>query len=299
MDKDKIVQLLNDIRPETNLYTFFLSSSEFDSSLLKDCIRFSFNQMIASFKNDCMQYNPHINYLKVQPLLKITLIVLEKNLDTLLLNIPSINQYNISQLIQLFTDNNFIKLLKNSMDAVIMLMKYIHIIENVCLIYIETKFIEKFIKENLLKINVYELYIKFATLCLVYGKFLLQNENVNTNRFYISIKCANEILKQKYLWIELNQMDKFAIHMELIFNAIYSITNKLMVNKKFQYTYDIENVFKFKSIDVNVNCVRSYKKAIYIGKFIEISMDGNAALTLINFGNSCRLKVIFFYPPIV
>lgn len=252
--------------------------------------------MTASFKNDCMQYNPHINYLKVQPLLKITLIVLEKNLDTLLLNIPSINQYYISQLTQLFFDYNFIKLLKNSMDSVIMLMKSINIIENVCLIYIEAKFIEKFIKENLLKITSYELYIKFATLCLVFGQFLLQNDNVNTNLFSISIKCANEILKQKYLWIELNHMDKYATHLEIIFNAIYAITNKLMVNKNFHHIYDIENVFKIKSIDGNVNNIHTYKQAIFIGKFIEISMgDGNAAVTLINFGNSCRLKVIFFF----
>lgn len=288
IDKDQIVQLLTDIRSETNLYTIIMSP-EFNSGLLKDCIRSSFNEMSRSFKNDCMQYHPHINYLKFQPLLKITLFALETNLNTLL-EIPSINQYNISQLTQLFSEYNFIKLLKNSMDAVISLMEHMDIVENVCLIYIETKFIEKIFKENLIKMTSYELYIKFSTLCLVFAQFLLQNEKWNSIEFQLCIQCANVILKQKYLWMELNQPEKYTTNLELIFNVVYAITHKLMADTNFVHKYENQNLFK--SIDLNNASVQSYKQAVFFAKFIEISTDDNVA-TLINFGNSCWLKVIF------
>lgn len=72
------------------------------------------------------------------------------------------------QLPQLYTDVNFSKCLQSTMHTIVALMRCIDMLEHVCLIHVEAQFIEKFIKENVLKPTYNELFIRFSYVCAAF-----------------------------------------------------------------------------------------------------------------------------------
>lgn len=242
IDKCKIVDMLSEIKSETKLNKIF-QSPQFDRSLLKIVIQCSFNEMVIKFKQDCLQHNPHMNYLKIPLILKQALMMLIADIEWLyataypLMSSPGDNvkmpattigddcsvvssaapvptqmgcntensgdlacdknnatvshdaitaativtssaagQQNTDsssnkrciQLTHLFANGNFSKRLKCTMQTIVALMHCIEQLEHVCLIHIEAQFIEKFIKENVLKPTHNELFIRFSCLCATF-----------------------------------------------------------------------------------------------------------------------------------
>lgn len=231
--------MLSEIKSETKLNKIF-QSKLFDRSLLKIVIERSFNEMVIKFKQDCLQHNPHMNYLKIPLILKHALttligdmewlyatayplmsspvdnvkmpattidddnarstaatmttkngannsssIVYDKNKAAAInsdigmttinndsatgeLNNDSNNSKRCIQLTHLFANGNFSKCLKCTMHTIVALVHCIEMLENVCLIHIEAQFIEKFIKENVLKPTHNELFIRFSYLCATF-----------------------------------------------------------------------------------------------------------------------------------
>lgn len=289
IDKIKIIEMLHEIKSEIKLSQIFQSNG-FDKSLLKTIIEYSFKVIGTKFKQDCLQYTPHMNYLKIPAMLKQALITLTNDVDvicsmalnpsmlassrsssmssalateattttaTATISTSSSSEYNIfteetfgTKLIssatglhsvdvdaikgkssrpvhsdddeadgdsdgdadadadadivdvdfdndstvnangnpavnhfpvtQLLSKCNLSKSFNNTMQSVIALMECVDALENVCLIYIEAQFIEKFFKENLLKPSHNELFIKFSHLCLLYvNECLIRHQNAN------------------------------------------------------------------------------------------------------------------------
>lgn len=228
--------------------------------------------MTNSFKTDCMQYQPHINYLKISPLLKISLIALQKAIaDILLLVVPpapsSINwdNFDVNQFPVNFFQYDFIKNIKNVMRAVITLLDGLAQLENICIMFIEARVIEKCFKENLLKVESYELFIEFATLCSAFGKCLAHNRKRNTCEFDTVVQCVNLILRQQSIWMELNDAKKYVKNIKLILNVVYSICNEIMEKSCL--------IDKIKNLDACTTFAESCKQAILIAKFVEIAND--------------------------
>lgn len=316
IDKSKIVKLLNEIKSQDKLNSICLSVN-FNNYLLAECINFTFRLMINAFKNDCIQYHPHLNYLKMQPLLKISLNILYVNLEKLFVNDATTTStkslsssvttnFNYHPLTQLFTtDCDFIENFKYIRNAIIILMENIDNIENICLIYIESKFIDKFIKDNLLKQKYNELFIAFSTLCTMYVDHLLMVQNhdnthdghnndndINFIEIDTSLKCIDSILTQKFIWIELNQSDKYINNIQIHLKFIYNILNNvLLTNTNFQNKYknpmlsiNNDNTTKkattstsastsSNTLHLDQHIIELYRKAIFIAKFVEIEND--------------------------
>lgn len=240
--------------------------------------------MAQSFRIDCAQFNPHLNYLKMQPLLRVSLATVCQTLEYLISR-PEFSQTD--EMPKLFSTNakyrqNFIY----AMAAVIQLLNDIEHLETICLAYVDAPLIEKYFKENLLKPDNYELFINFATACMQYANYMMtDNKNVsitndhddngnsivhiNTSDVDICFNCADAILKQKYLWIELNDVDKFQSSVELILNVVHVTTRKLGANTNFINKYDNENV-SCNSIEFNNAVAEWHRQAVFVAKYVEM-----------------------------
>lgn len=183
--------MLSEIKSETKLNKIF-QSERFDRRLLKVIIEHSFERIVSKFKHDCLQHTPHLNYLKIPLILKQAIMMLIGDMDSLCsvastrmrskrtagnINMSSATQTNAShsdnnnssigshlciQLTQLLADDNFTSGLRIAMQTNVTLMRCIDMLEQVCLVHIEAQFVEKFIKENVLKPAHHELFIRFS-----------------------------------------------------------------------------------------------------------------------------------------
>lgn len=279
----RVVQLLNEIKSEATLSQIF-KSTEFDSSLLKDCIDFTFRIMTNSFRIDCAQFNPHLNYLKMQPLLRVSLATVCQTLEYLVSR-PEFSQ--TVEMPKLFSTNSkYRKIFNDTMAAVIQMLNDVEYLETTCLAYVDAPLVEKYFKENLLKPDNYKLFINFATACMQYANYMLtQNENmpitndhddngnsivhINTSDVDICFNCADAILKQKYLWIELNDVDKFQSNVELMLNVVHVTTRKLVANTNFINKYDNVNVSS-NSIEFNNAVAEWHRQAVFVAKYVEM-----------------------------
>lgn len=278
----RIVQLLNEIKSEVTLSEIF-KSIEFDTSLLKDCIDFTFRIMTNSFRIDCAQFKPHLNYLKMQPLLRVSLTTVCQTLE-FLVSRPEFSQTGeMTKLIA--TNSKYRTIFKDAMAAVIQLLNDLEQLETTCLAYVDAPLVEKFFKENFLKPENYELFISFATACMQYVDYMMtENKNVsatdhddngnsivhiNTSDVDICFNCADAIFKQRYLWIELNNVDKFQSNVELILNMVYVTTRTLVANNNFINKYDNENV-SCNSIEFNNAVAEWHRQAVFVAKYVEM-----------------------------
>lgn len=253
--------------------------------------------MLNTFQTDCAQYNPHLNYLKMHILLKISLATLCKWMKKLVALMSNDFEMDTKLDKMRIIDIPFNRDLENVMNAIRILMDNLCDIEQVCLRYIEVRFVEKYFKENLLKPSQYELFINFATACMNYAELTqIKDFIVNNNNCFVAaggvpgipsakvanvfsyFQCTDSIIKQKHLWMELNQTEKYKTNVKLILNVIYMTTGLLLTNTHFLNKY--ENVDLFKSTELNKTSIELYRQAVFVAKFVESERETGNTLNI-------------------
>lgn len=256
-------QMLCEIKSEIKLQNI-IDSIEFNENILSTCIKFSVKQMMENFKIDCVQYNSHINYLKIPIILKVSINVLIKKLQLFIQSVENCDGF-------LFCNDNFNKKFKNLTKSVIAMFKSFELLEENCLIFVEMKFIEKFIKDNLLKQNNYDVFIKFLKITIQFSEYLIKNdENINSIKLSECFMCMEVILRERNIWNEINQTEKYFSHIKLAVNVIYLYTKNLLDKTIFLKKYINPDIFgNFSKQDENDDYINIYLKTIFIAKFIE------------------------------
>lgn len=256
-------QMLSEIKSEIKLQNI-IDSTEFNENILSTCIKFSVKQMMENFKIDCVQYNSHINYLKIPIILKVSINVLIKKLQLFIQSVENCDGF-------LFCNDNFNKKFKNLTQSVIEMFKSFELLEENCLIFVEMKFIEKFIKDNLLKQNNYDVFIKFLKITIQFSEYLIKNdENINSIKLNECFMCMEVILRERNIWNEINQTEKYFSHIKLAVNVIYLYTKNLLDKTIFLKKYINPDIFgNFSKQDENDDYINIYLKTIFIAKFIE------------------------------
>ncbi|KAJ6637731.1 Huntingtin [Pseudolycoriella hygida] len=253
-----LAELLFEITSEKQL-SFILSSKSFNICHLHTFINFSFDFMQSTFKQDCMQYNPHLNYLKIPLLLKHSMLALLEHVQTMCsLFSNDFNKKDAMQKLMADTENY-----RSLLNATIAFLSHVDELEHTCLAFIELKSIEKFFKQNILKEEMFETFVKFATICTLYVDHVLEHESIARHDIEISLRCADLILRQKLLWNVINSSDVFSKHIELVINVLYKTVNINFGNTKLMSRFEIE------SMDIN-RTSDCDKKAIFLAKFVEI-----------------------------
>lgn len=190
------VLLLNQLKSEPALSTIFdASTHHIAHDLLATCIRHAGQQMIAAFNADCVQFTPHPNYLKLPPLLK-------HALAALVAVFP-----NHSHLLQITGDLTDIDLFASFAAPVRAHFNVLAHLDDVALRHIDAKALDKFINQSLLDASLLETYLQFAGACLARSRALvvLGSSTVLASPTLDLLICADRILSQKSLWLELNR----------------------------------------------------------------------------------------------
>lgn len=121
----QVAEVLFEIKSESKLLSI-LTADNFNIKLLSSLINVSFEKMLRQFKFDCITINPHLNYMKISPLLKTSCCVLLRHLDN---------------------ENDYIEVVK----ILSLYMAWICELQKVTLIYVDIKLTEKFIADHFLR----------------------------------------------------------------------------------------------------------------------------------------------------
>lgn len=123
----QVAEVLFEIKSVFKLVAL-LTADNFNLKLLSSTINVSFEKMLQQFKIDCITKNPHLDYMKISPLLKTSYSVLLKILKN-------------------DADHDFIEVVK----ILSIYTNWINELHKIALIYVDIKLTEKFIADNFLK----------------------------------------------------------------------------------------------------------------------------------------------------
>lgn len=262
-DPGQIVKILLEIQSENKLQKIF-NTSDFDAMrILKHTISHSLQAMLQTFRNNCIQYNPHIHYMRPNPLARVSL----AQLMTRIVEEAKQSELHHQQQHQHQRSGN--SNIKNNngggsgggggsgsvngndnkatvtqeptgitsgattggtathhsqplyllpihlCEAVIALMENIKQIEVTALIYIESKFIDKFLSEHLLRPEHVTILVRFIGLCCQWLLVALGNNrppswsmwqcHEQRSAVTVVLRCIDILLHQKFIWSALNQ----------------------------------------------------------------------------------------------
>ncbi|XP_058837591.1 huntingtin [Topomyia yanbarensis] len=251
-----IARMLHELNSESKLINL-LSGGSFNPRILREVIATAFETMIHSFRVDCVQFNPHLNYLKIHPMLKVALIVLMKKLDELNAA-PEDAEMDESMIL------HYVK-------SVTVFLENLNRLEHFGLIYVEARFIDRFVKDHLLKSNFFESLLIFARNCGKLIRSKIRSAGLrNTTTLELYVKCIDLTLRQKYLWAELNQNDKFRDDQDLYVRVIFDVLKNHLRDSLFMEHYKLPEVF-VEQIRHKYDQVEVYLLVIVMAEFVSDS----------------------------
>ncbi|KFB36381.1 AGAP003681-PA-like protein [Anopheles sinensis] len=280
-----IARMLHELKSETKLINL-LSSASLNVRLLRDIISVAFESMFHAFRVDCVQFNPHLNYLKVHPMLKVALIVLMRKLADFAAA-PSKQEQDTTTMV-------------NCAESVICFLEYLTRLEHLCLFYIEGRLIDRFVKEHLLKSNFFETLLSFGGVC---ARAVQQEPPENVTRIELYLRCIGAILNQRYLWNELNQNDRYRDSVALYVDVVYTLQERSLVDDQHFVRRRLPEVFQ-PFVEQSQGCgMDIYLKVIAIAELItdrsvmrkKLSTSGQL-FRLIETVTISLLKLDRFYP---
>ena len=238
-----ITQMLYEVKSESK-HMNLLSSNGVTSKLFRENIELCMEYMVQNYSMDCIQFNTHINYLKIHPLLKVSLIIFIRKLD------KEMSMYSDMEL-----ENG---ILEENMKTIVCFFDCLHNLRTICM-NIETKLADKFIKEHLLKSNFYETLIEFSALCAKNTTQKIKN-SLDVTGIELCFKLIDSILKQKCLWDELNE--KYEKEKQDYLQMLYDYICYATKGTKFLANYKQPSIFN-QSKDGDI-----FSQVIFVAKFI-------------------------------
>ena len=255
----QIAEMLHEIKSESKLINL-LTTSDFNITLLSSTFRVCFVKMLENFRIDCIQINPHLNYMKMAPLLKISIVILMKNLEKII-EVDGGARCND-------TMEELAKIVK-------VYLSWIKELYQVSLVYVEARLVEKFISDNLLKSNFYKTLLKFMEILVDFVTIQLKARKLLSMRNLDQILSGiMETLSEFRLWQEFNQNDIFQHTSDNLIKLIHYFIIIYMSKTDFVTKYEHPQLFD-EVLDVKyVSRVETIKSVIFIAKFEELYRNG-------------------------
>lgn len=248
----QIAEMLFEIKSESKLITL-LTIEDFNIKLLPSTLSVSFEKMLKNFRIDCAQKNPHLNYMKVSPLLKISILILMKNLDKL---DESSSANDLSQLAEVLS----------------IFLRWIGKLYNISLIYVEARLVEKFVGENLLKTSFNETLMKFFELTV-------ERLSNSTEPCEILVASISDVMMETRLWTEVNNTGDATA--DRLVACIYDNLRNILSNSDFVNRYQHPPLFDELTSEMSKR-VEIAKRVVFIAKIQEFYEDGEFAQVAIS-----------------
>ncbi|XP_050316699.1 uncharacterized protein LOC126750928 isoform X2 [Bactrocera neohumeralis] len=223
----QLSRILLEIQSEQKLYKIFNSSEFAVARVLRHAIASSMQAMLAAFRNNCIQHNPHIHYMQPNPLVRVTLAVLMTRISEEIaapgnrscdLHIPITATLGGGVTTEAVPTSSETQAHVASGDgfylcaSVVTLLEHVKKVEDTALLYIESRFIDKFVREQLLRHEHVATLLGFLNWCCLQAQQLLQRQEeqkCQQQQFTLALlQCIAALLQQRFIWMELNQMEK-------------------------------------------------------------------------------------------
>jgi hypothetical protein len=269
--------LVYEIKSESKLL-HILSSKDFNISLLKDLIKIAFEHMIHNFQSDCVQHNPHLNYLKIPALLKTTIVVLiehmkgivHANNDKDTVDDDMNRQANAKDFDVLVVDDDdddvHVEYIRNAVECY---LNNLQLLEHVCLVHVEAVHVEKFMRENFWKSHSFELFWQFNTVCMRKAHGWALRQPLTIAKVYEYLKCCDSILKDKYLWNAFKPVDAYVSEKARYINVIFTLSTMLLRNTGFWHGYSNPCNMRSRSNEAEATQVKTNLSVVFVANYLE------------------------------
>lgn len=284
INKQRIFEILCDVKSEQKLSLIYeTTQNEFDVDLLSHLIGCAIDTMIIKFKHDCFQHNPHMNYLKLSPILKQSINLLCNRMDKMFGKSPA--QANDDQPA---ATHNYCEL-KEIMVALQSLLKCILNLQLECMIYVEVASVNKFINEHIFRRLNFDRLINFALACLDFVESTHQTDHtMNIDDLTIACDCLTQIIRTNSIF---NESDNYfnTNKCHNLFNRLLVILYEIVRQHMASHSFLEKNQLKFLLNKHTKNDAESFAqmlhaKAIFLGAFVENSFDAS------HINHSCTLN---------
>lgn len=193
--------MLLEIQSETKLQKIFESPQFAVGRVLRHAIHGSLNAMLTAFRHNCIQHNPHVHYMQPNPLVRVSLSVL-------MIRIQATVAATTTQTANCAHTYLNADEMANA-AAVIALICSINRIESIALVYIEARFVAKFLSENLMRSQEHIApLLKYLEWCSIRCMQLLQSNaalnSMQKNQICLLLQCIDMLMQQPLIWQELN-----------------------------------------------------------------------------------------------
>lgn len=274
INKQRIFQILCEVKGEQKLSQVFeLTQDDFDMNLLAILIECAFESMIAKFKHDCFQHNPHMNYLKISAVLRQSTNLLCNKMDEIVVKLdqnsenPDINQSAVLNRTTCGT--------RQTMDALCIFLKYMLRLQQECMIYVEVLFVNKFLTEQMFRKLDFRRLEQFAMVCLNFIECVQTNENIgNVDDLTIACDCLIQILRIQATFNESNNYfntdDSNGFFNRLLLN-LYELVRKNLASESFLEKNQLKSILNQRNDGDKIESQAElcYAKAIFLGVFVE------------------------------
>lgn len=272
VNKQRIFEILSDVKSEQKLNVVYeTTQNEFDIDLLSHLIACSIDTMIIKFKHDCFQHNPHMNYLKLSPILKQSINLLCNKMDKTAQAAIDVNEQQ-----HLTATRNYCEL-KEITLALRDLLTCILNLQLECMIYVDVASVNKFINEHIFRRLNFERLTQFALACL---DFIERSHlNMNIDDLTVACDCLTQIIRINFIFNESDNYfstDKCHEFLNRLLVTLYEIVRQHVASHSFLEKNQLISLLNKPNGNQSETSARMlHAKAIFLGTFVENSFDAN------------------------
>lgn len=278
VNKHRIFEILSDVKSEQKLNLIYETTQNgFGVDLLSHLIARSIDTMIIKFKHDCFQHNPHMNYLKLSPILKQSINLLCNKVDNVFDKSAQATSDVNEQQQHLTTARNYCEL-KEITLALRNLLACILNLQLECMVYVDVASVNKFINEHIFRRLNFERLTQFAAACLDFVE--RSHLNMNYDDLTIACDCLIQIIRVNFIF---NEPDNYfnTVKCHEFFNRLLVTLYEIVRQHVASHSFLEKNQLKLLLNKQNGNQAETsaqmlHAKAIFLGAFVEHSFDANS-----------------------
>ncbi|XP_002137040.3 uncharacterized protein htt isoform X1 [Drosophila pseudoobscura] len=247
----QLMLLLLEIQSEPKLNRLLRSlGPEQEARLLRHSLAGSLFAMLSVFRQKCIQHAPHINYMQLPPLARVSCSLLMGRVantrPTCPAAPPTAEQLDVAR-------------------AVATLMDCLRSIEHTALIYIDARVMEKFVGENLLHQEQVPVLLEYLKWLARVAKQILRKptrQEMEQDALGVLLATMDALLQQPRVWRDLNASTDAALRCELLEVLCHSARCMLQ-----------ETIFYQRHRLTATKAPDPAPQAIFLAKLIETQID--------------------------
>lgn len=274
INKQRIFQILCEVKTEQKLCKIFeMTRDDFDVQLLAILIECSFESIIEKFKHDCFQHNPHMNYLKVSPVLRQSMNMLCNKMNGIIAKLDE-NSENVN-IDQAVAQNRNTCEIRETMTALCIFSKYVLQLQQQCMIYVEVSFVNKFLNDHLFQKLDFQRMVQFSLVCLNFIECTQSSDsNQKIDDLTTACQCLAKIMRIQFTFNESNNYfntdDSHGFFNRLL-PCLYDLVREHLAAESFLEKNQLNIILneQNQTNESETTAQLCYAKAIFLGAYVE------------------------------